>query len=93
MGIATRLWYRYKQPYACSSQFVKLIIAGLLAIILDVHPDFPQVSISAGFSRHGFKFRSVVGEIMADLAITGQSRLLESEADRMRSGEHRTSTR
>jgi glycine/D-amino acid oxidase-like deaminating enzyme len=60
-----------------------------LAIILDVHPDFPQVSISAGFSRHGFKFRSVVGEIMADLAITGQSRLLESEADRMRSGEAR----
>jgi glycine/D-amino acid oxidase-like deaminating enzyme len=50
-----------------------------LAIILDVHPDFPQVSISAGFSRHGFKFRSVVGEIMADLAITGQSRLLESD--------------
>jgi sarcosine oxidase len=46
--------------------------------ILDVHPDFPQVSIAAGFSGHGFKFACVVGEIMADFAMTGQSRLLEN---------------
>ncbi len=39
--------------------------------IMDVHPDYPQVSIAAGFSGHGFKFCSVVGEIMADLATTG----------------------
>lgn len=39
--------------------------------ILDVHPDLPQVSIAAGFSGHGFKFCSVVGEIMADLATEG----------------------
>jgi sarcosine oxidase len=42
--------------------------------ILDLHPAFPQVCIAAGFSGHGFKFCSVVGEIMADLAHTGQSR-------------------
>ena len=42
--------------------------------ILDVHPEFPQVSIAAGFSGHGFKFASVVGEIMADLATAGRSR-------------------
>ena len=30
--------------------------------------DTPQVSIAAGFSGHGYKFCSVVGEIMADLA-------------------------
>lgn len=35
--------------------------------ILDHHPDLPQVYIAAGFSGHGFKFCSVVGEIMADL--------------------------
>jgi sarcosine oxidase len=35
--------------------------------ILDVHPDFPQVAVAAGFSGHGFKFCSVVGQIMADL--------------------------
>jgi sarcosine oxidase len=42
--------------------------------ILDIHPAFPQVSIAAGFSGHGFKFCSVVGEIMADLAESGQTR-------------------
>ena len=42
--------------------------------ILDVHPDAAEVSIAAGFSGHGFKFCSVVGEIMADLAITGRTR-------------------
>jgi sarcosine oxidase len=42
--------------------------------ILDMHPAFPQVSIAAGFSGHGFKFCSVVGEIMADLAESGQTR-------------------
>jgi sarcosine oxidase len=39
--------------------------------ILDVHPDHPQVAIAAGFSGHGYKFCSVVGEIMADLAQEG----------------------
>jgi sarcosine oxidase len=42
--------------------------------ILDRHPDSPAVSIAAGFSGHGFKFSSVVGEIMADLATTGRTR-------------------
>jgi sarcosine oxidase len=42
--------------------------------ILDLHPELPQVCIAAGFSGHGFKFCSVVGEIMADLAQTGRSR-------------------
>jgi len=42
--------------------------------ILDLHPDSRQVSIAAGFSGHGFKFCSVVGEIMADLATEGGTR-------------------
>jgi sarcosine oxidase len=41
--------------------------------ILDVHPSLPQVGIAAGFSGHGFKFCSVIGEIMADLAQRGES--------------------
>ena len=36
--------------------------------IIDRLADTPQVSIAAGFSGHGYKFCSVVGEIMADLA-------------------------
>lgn len=42
--------------------------------ILDVHEDYPQVSFAAGFSGHGFKFCSVIGEIMADLAVDGDTR-------------------
>ena len=42
--------------------------------ILDFHPDCEQVIIAAGFSGHGFKFCSVVGEIMADLAEAGTTR-------------------
>lgn len=42
--------------------------------ILDLHPDHPEVSIAAGFSGHGYKFCSVVGEVMADLAQRGETR-------------------
>jgi len=31
------------------------------------------VMLAAGFSGHGYKFCSVVGEIMADLAETGET--------------------
>jgi sarcosine oxidase len=39
--------------------------------VIDVHPRLPQVSVACGFSGHGFKFASTVGEIMADLAEQG----------------------
>jgi hypothetical protein len=42
--------------------------------IIDLHPEYPQVSFATGFSGHGFKFASVVGEIMADLADWGRTR-------------------
>lgn len=42
--------------------------------IIAAHPDHPQVAIAAGFSGHGYKFASVVGEILADLATTGATR-------------------
>ncbi len=42
--------------------------------IIDLHPAHPQVSIAAGFSGHGYKFCSVVGEILADLAESGRTR-------------------
>jgi sarcosine oxidase len=43
--------------------------------IIDRLEDSPQVAIAAGFSGHGFKFCSVVGEIMAELIIEGNTRL------------------
>ena len=33
-----------------------------------------RVSVAAGFSGHGFKFCSVVGEVLADLALDGGTR-------------------
>lgn len=41
--------------------------------ILDLHPEFPQVVIASPCSGHGFKFSSVIGEIMADLAERGET--------------------
>ena len=41
--------------------------------IIDVLPSHPQVSVAAGFSGHGFKFASSIGEIMADLAQHGET--------------------
>ena len=41
--------------------------------VLGLHPDEPRVAIAAGFSGHGFKFASVVGEVLADLAIDGST--------------------
>ena len=41
--------------------------------IIDRLPESPQVVIAAGFSGHGFKFASVVGEILSDLAIDGET--------------------
>lgn len=42
--------------------------------IIDRLPDAPQVSVAAGFSGQGYKFCSVIGEIMADLAIDAGTR-------------------
>jgi sarcosine oxidase len=42
--------------------------------VIATHPAHPQVAIAAGFSGHGYKFASVVGEILADLATTGSTR-------------------
>ena len=42
--------------------------------IIGKHREWPQVSFAAGFSGHGFKFCSVVGETLADLAERGESR-------------------
>lgn len=38
--------------------------------VLDKHPNHNHVVIACGFSGHGFKFSSVVGEILTEL-VTG----------------------
>jgi sarcosine oxidase len=41
--------------------------------MIDRLPDQPNVVYAAGFSGHGFKFASVVGEILADLVTRGEA--------------------
>jgi sarcosine oxidase len=43
--------------------------------VIGVHPEHKNVMVAAGFSGHGFKFSSVVGEILADLTETGRTSL------------------
>lgn len=42
--------------------------------ILDTLPKHPRVAVGAGFTGHGFKFCSVIGEVLADLAMDAGSR-------------------
>src|SRR6185295_10060567 len=42
--------------------------------VITVHPQHPQVVVACGFSGHGYKFCSVVGEICADLATSGSTK-------------------
>jgi len=41
--------------------------------IVDRHPEHPQVAFAAGLSGHGFKFASVLGEALVQLAFDGQT--------------------
>ena len=42
--------------------------------IVDFHPEYRNVVIAAGFSGHGFKFASVIGEVLGDLAVDGETK-------------------
>lgn len=41
--------------------------------IIDLHPTYSNVAIASGFSGHGFKFSSVVGQILSELIISGKT--------------------
>jgi sarcosine oxidase len=43
--------------------------------IIDRHPTYPRVVFASACSGHGFKFASVMGEILADLALDGSTSL------------------
>jgi sarcosine oxidase len=42
--------------------------------VVGPHPAHPQVTVAVGFSGHGFKFASVMGEVLADLTLEGATR-------------------
>ena len=43
--------------------------------VIDTHPAAPGVAFASACSGHGFKFAPVIGEALADLALTGRSPL------------------
>jgi len=43
--------------------------------VVGLHPARERVAVAAGFSGHGFKFASVIGEALADLATAGATSL------------------
>jgi sarcosine oxidase len=58
------------------------VVSGLICLyenspdehfLIDRLPDHPNVIFGAGFSGHGFKFASVVGEILADMITEGRA--------------------
>ena len=42
--------------------------------IVDQHPEHPRLILCGGFSGHGFKFAPVIGKIVADLALSGETK-------------------
>jgi glycine/D-amino acid oxidase-like deaminating enzyme len=45
-----------------------------LHFVIDRHPEYESVVFASACSGHGFKFSSAIGELLADLVTTGQSR-------------------
>jgi sarcosine oxidase len=41
--------------------------------IIDLHPDHPQIIIASPCSGHGFKFSSLTGKLLCDLALRGHT--------------------
>jgi sarcosine oxidase len=42
--------------------------------VIGLHPEVPSVVIASPCSGHGYKFASVIGEVLADLALEGTTR-------------------
>ena len=41
--------------------------------IIDTHPEYPHIAIGAGFSGHGFKFSTVIGKMLTDIVLEGET--------------------
>ncbi|MBU7595196.1 N-methyl-L-tryptophan oxidase [Metabacillus halosaccharovorans] len=43
--------------------------------VIDIHPKYSNVAIAAGFSGHGFKFSSAVGQALSNLIVSGKNEI------------------
>ncbi|WP_412497526.1 N-methyl-L-tryptophan oxidase [Vibrio furnissii] len=63
-------------PQTSSLMYGKTCLYSMTAdehFIIDTLPKHDNIIIAAGFSGHGFKFASVIGEILSDLAVRGET--------------------
>jgi sarcosine oxidase len=74
-----RAWMAERLPAISQGRFVEArtcmyTLTPDMDFVLSLHPRHPQVVIASPCSGHGFKFTSVVGEIVADLVVDGATR-------------------
>ena len=74
-----RDWMRERVPTLAQGRFAEArtcmyTLTPDQHFLIGLHPRFPQVVIGSPCSGHGFKFASVIGEILADLAVNGATR-------------------
>ncbi len=41
--------------------------------VIDTHPEYSHVAIGAGFSGHGFKFSTIIGKMLTDIVLDGET--------------------
>ena len=58
---------------ACRGRGVEVVYTPDANFIIDFAPEDTNVVIASACSGHGFKFSSVVGEILADLTLDGET--------------------
>jgi len=81
LTIAAKLLPRLAGPLPQSLRRVKQMKTCLYVMspdehfLVDRHPEWPGLVFAAGFSGHGFKFAPAIGEVLADLATLGASKL------------------
>jgi sarcosine oxidase len=63
------------RPQATSQAICMYTMTPDAHFVVDRHPEHPQVVFAAGLSGHGFKFTSVLGETLSELALDGRARL------------------
>ena len=42
--------------------------------VVDRHPNYDRIVFGAGFSGHGFKFTTLMGKILTQLALEGETK-------------------
>lgn len=77
MSERARTFVKQNMPYADGKLLQSKICLYTMTpdehFIIDIHPEYPHVVLASPCSGHGFKFSTLIGSILSDLAISGQT--------------------